>query len=140
MGYLSKVFKRIILLLLSILLLFLVVKLSIFYMPFLIAFIIASLIEPIIRFVKKHTKLQRKTSAIIVLITVSTIIIGIIAWGITVLISESSELLQSLNIYTDKIYESIFKEKSREYREILKLKSKDRVRDTFYSEILDLIA
>ncbi len=104
MGYLSKVFKRIILLLLSILLLFLVVKLSIFYMPFLIAFIIASLIEPIIRFVKKHTKLQRKTSAIIVLITVSTIIIGIIAWGITVLISESSELLQSLNIYTDKIY------------------------------------
>lgn len=43
-------------------------------------------------------------------------------------------------IFTDKIYESIFKEKSREYREILKLKSRDRVRDTFYSEILDLIA
>ena len=81
MGYLSKVFKRIVVLLFSVLLLFLAVKLSIFYMPFLIAFIIASLIEPIIRFVKKHTKLQRKTSAIIVLVTVSVIIIGMIAWG-----------------------------------------------------------
>jgi len=42
--------------------------------------------------------------------------------------------------YTDMIYQSIFKEKAKEYREILKLKSKDKVRDTFYSEILDLIA
>ena len=104
MGYLSKVFKRIILLLFSILLLFFAVKLSIFYMPFLIAFIIASLIEPIIRFVKKYTKFQRKTSAIIVLATFSIIIISMIVWGTTVLISESSELLRSLNIYTDKIY------------------------------------
>ncbi|ARK21865.1 DNA-binding protein [Sporosarcina ureae] len=43
-------------------------------------------------------------------------------------------------LYTDKIYTSIFKENAKEYREILKLKSKDRVRDTFYSEILDLVA
>lgn len=42
--------------------------------------------------------------------------------------------------YTDMIYQSIFKEKAKEYREILKLKSKDTVRDTFYSEILDLVA
>ncbi|QOR36357.1 DNA-binding protein [Clostridium sp. 'deep sea'] len=42
--------------------------------------------------------------------------------------------------YTDKIYQSIFKEKAKEYRAILNLKSKDRVRDTFYSEILDLVA
>lgn len=42
--------------------------------------------------------------------------------------------------YTDMIYQSIFKEKAKEYREILKLKSKDNVRDTFYSEILDLVA
>lgn len=42
--------------------------------------------------------------------------------------------------YTDMIYQSIFKEKAKEYREILKLKSKDPVRDTFYSEILDLVA
>lgn len=43
-------------------------------------------------------------------------------------------------IYTDKIYQSIFREKTQEYRQILKLHSKDKVRDTFYSEVLDLIS
>lgn len=43
-------------------------------------------------------------------------------------------------IFTDKIYQSIFKEKAKEYKKILNLQRKDRVRDTFYSEILDLIA
>lgn len=43
-------------------------------------------------------------------------------------------------IYTDKIYVSIFREKAKEYREVLSLSAKDKVRDTFYSEILDLIA
>ena len=43
-------------------------------------------------------------------------------------------------LYTDKIYISIFKEDAKEYREILKLKASEKVRDTFYSEILDLVA
>ena len=43
-------------------------------------------------------------------------------------------------VYTDKIYVSIFREKSKEYRKILRLAEKDAVRDTFYSEVLDLIA
>lgn len=43
-------------------------------------------------------------------------------------------------IYTDKIYQSIFREKAREYREILKLSKNEKVRDTLYSEVLDLIA
>lgn len=43
-------------------------------------------------------------------------------------------------LYTDKIYVSIFKENSKEYRKILRLHEKDKVRDTFYAEILDLIA
>ena len=43
-------------------------------------------------------------------------------------------------IFTDMIYQSIFKEKSYEYREILKLQKKDKVRDTLYSEVLDLVA
>lgn len=43
-------------------------------------------------------------------------------------------------VYTDKIYVSIFREKSKEYRKILRLEDKDKVRDTFYSEVLDLIA
>ncbi|MEI7749137.1 MAG: hypothetical protein WCI81_08685, partial [Chlorobiaceae bacterium] len=43
-------------------------------------------------------------------------------------------------MYIDKIYVSIFKENAREYRKILQLNEKEKVRDTFYSEILDLIA
>ena len=43
-------------------------------------------------------------------------------------------------LYTDKIYEYIFKEKAKEYREILKLKKKENIRETMYSEVLDLIA
>lgn len=43
-------------------------------------------------------------------------------------------------LFTDKIYKSIFKENAKEYREILRLKKKDRTRETFYSEILDLVA
>jgi hypothetical protein len=43
-------------------------------------------------------------------------------------------------VYTDKIYVSIFREKAKEYRKILRLEEKDQVRDTFYSEVLDLIA
>lgn len=43
-------------------------------------------------------------------------------------------------LYTDKIYQSIFKEKAKEYRQILRLSEKERIRDTFYSEILTLIS
>lgn len=43
-------------------------------------------------------------------------------------------------IYTDKIYVSIFKENAKDYRKVLRLEKKENVRDTFYSEILDLIA
>ena len=42
--------------------------------------------------------------------------------------------------FTDMIYVSIFREKAKEYKKILDLKAKDKVRDTFYSEILDIIA
>ena len=42
--------------------------------------------------------------------------------------------------YTNKIYVSIFKENAQEYRKILRLKAHDKTRDTFYSEILDLVS
>ena len=42
--------------------------------------------------------------------------------------------------FTDLIYVSIFKEKAVEYKKILDLKESDKIRDTFYSEILDIIA
>jgi hypothetical protein len=43
-------------------------------------------------------------------------------------------------IYTDKIYVSIFKEKAQEYRRVLRMSNREAVRDTFYAEVLDLIA
>ena len=43
-------------------------------------------------------------------------------------------------IYTDKIYQSIFREKAQEYKQVLHLSKRDSVRDTMYSEVLDLIA
>lgn len=42
--------------------------------------------------------------------------------------------------FTDAVYKSIFHENAKEYKQILKLKTKDSVRDTMYSEVLDLIA
>ncbi len=43
-------------------------------------------------------------------------------------------------LYTDKIYVSIFKENAQEYRKILKIQERDKIRDTFYAEILDLVS
>lgn len=43
-------------------------------------------------------------------------------------------------VYTDKIYQFIFREKAKEYKEILKLKEQDNIRETMYAEVLDLIA
>ncbi|MBO5478863.1 MAG: sporulation integral membrane protein YtvI [Clostridia bacterium] len=107
MGYWTKVTKRIIVLVLSIIGIYLAFKLAVFYMPFLVAFIISLLIEPLIRFVNKRTSFTRKTSAILVLIVVSVILIGFLIWGITALIQEASKLLQSLNIYIETGYNQI---------------------------------
>ncbi len=43
-------------------------------------------------------------------------------------------------VYTDKIYVSIFREKTKEYQKILRLEAKECARSTMYSEVLDLIA
>lgn len=104
MGYWTKVLKRIVVLLLSILGFYLLIKLSIFYIPFVIAFAIAMLIEPVIKLVHQRTRLHRKTSAIIVLIIVSAVLIGLITWGVVTLVSEAYDLLGGINGYTEKIY------------------------------------
>jgi sporulation integral membrane protein YtvI len=54
-------------------------------------------------------KLNRKISAIILFTVVLTVIVGSLVWGITVLVSESTNLLSGLNIYADKIYLQIQK-------------------------------
>jgi predicted PurR-regulated permease PerM len=104
MGYFTKVIKNIAILIITLLAIFLGFKLAIFYIPFLIGFIISLLIEPIIKFLNKRTNLTRKTSAIISLILIFTILIGLIVWGIINLITESTNLLQQLNFYIEKIY------------------------------------
>lgn len=43
-------------------------------------------------------------------------------------------------IYTNKIYMSIFKEHAQEYKQILSLKKEEKVRNTFYSEVLTTIS
>lgn len=43
-------------------------------------------------------------------------------------------------LYTDRIYQSIFRENAREYRRILRLEDCDKPRDTMYAEVLDLVA
>lgn len=43
-------------------------------------------------------------------------------------------------IYTAKIYKSIFKENTQEYRQVLRLHQKENVRDTMYSEVLLIIS
>ena len=43
-------------------------------------------------------------------------------------------------IYTNKIYFSIFRENAQEYRNVLKLEAKEKVRDTMYAEVIRLIS
>ena len=107
MNYWSKVLRRVLIFALAILGVYLAFKLAMFYIPFLIAFIISLVIEPIIKGIKKKTKLTRKISAILAMLIVFSIIIGLLAWGITSLITEASDLLQGLNGYFDTVYEKI---------------------------------
>lgn len=102
--YWTNVAKRLGIFVLSILIIFLALKMAIFYMPFLIAFIISLILEPAIRLFAKKTTLPRKTAAIMVLTIVSILAIGLVTLGIVSIISESSNLLQGLNDYIEKIY------------------------------------
>lgn len=77
---------------------------AIFYMPFLIAFIISIMVEPIIKWFSRKTKIQRKPSAIIVLVLVFGIIVGLLVWGIAVLIDEGANLLKMINEYVGTGY------------------------------------
>ena len=96
-NYYKKVGKRLITFLLTLIALYIAFKLSVFYIPFLIAFVISLLIEPLIRKVMKFTNLTRKASAIITLFIVFSLVIGLLIWGISSLITETSIILENLN-------------------------------------------
>lgn len=107
LNYICTVIRKIINIVLIIFGVYFGIKLAIFYMPFLIAFVISLIIEPAIRFFMNKTKLNRKTSSIIIFIIVFAIIIGAVTWGIISLISESTNLLQMLNLYINKAYTQV---------------------------------
>jgi len=108
-GYFTKVIRKLLVLTITLFAIYLSFKLALFYIPFLIGFIISLLIEPLIKFVNKKTKFTRKTSAIIVMLGIFSILISLIVFGAITLITESSNLLQSLNIYIEKMYNQIQK-------------------------------
>ncbi len=103
MNYWSKVFKKLLVFVLSILGIYLAFKFAVFYMPFLIAFVLSLILEPVIRFFMRRLNLKRKTSAIIVFVVSLSIIIGLLIWGIVSLTTESYNLLNGLNEYFEVI-------------------------------------
>lgn len=107
LNYIYKVIRRVLNIALIIVGVYIGAKLAVFYMPFLIAFVISLMIEPGIKYLMKKTKLSRKMSSIIIFVLVFSIIIGSVTWGIVSLISESTNLLQTLNLYIDRTYTQI---------------------------------
>lgn len=104
MNYWNKVIKNIFILAISILIVYLAFKLAIFYTPFLVAFVLSLMLEPVIRFIMRKTKLTRRTSSIIVFVIAIAIILGLLVWGITTLVSEATNLLSNINSYIDIVY------------------------------------
>ena len=107
LSYIYKILRKIINIILIIVGIYIGTKMAVFYMPFLIAFVISLMIEPAIKYLMNKTKMTRRMSAIIIFVIVFSIIIGFVTWGIISLISESTNLLQTLNIYIDKAYTQI---------------------------------
>lgn len=102
-AYWTSMIKKISIIIFVIIGIWVSVKLAFFYMPFLFAFIISLTIEPLIRMLMKKFKLSRRISSIIVFIITFGLIIGILIWGVSTVISESSNLLSNFNYYYDKL-------------------------------------
>ena len=107
LHYIYKIIRRILNISLIIIGIYIGIKLSVFYMPFLIAFILSLIVEPGIRYLMKKINLTRRMSSIIIFLLAFSIIVGSVTWGIVSLISESTNLLQTMNIYIDKAYTQI---------------------------------
>ena len=104
LSYIYKIIRKILNIGLLIIGIYIGLKLAVFYIPFIIAFIISLIIEPAIKYLMKKTNITRKMSSIIIFLLAFSIIIGSVTWGIISLVSESTNLLQTLNIYIDKAY------------------------------------
>ncbi len=107
LNYIYKIIRRVLNVALIVVGVYIGIKMAVFYMPFLIAFLISLMVEPAIKYFMKKTKMTRRMSSIIIFIIVFSIIIGSVTIGIISLISESTNLLQTLNLYIDKAYTQI---------------------------------
>lgn len=99
--YWTRVARKLLIIIFTFVILYFGVKLAAFYMPFLIAFIISLMLEPLIRFLMRKLKFKRKQSSIVVIIFIMGIIIGLITWTVSSLISEGSSLLNNINEYVE---------------------------------------
>ncbi len=95
------IFKKCIIGILLIGIFFICLKFTFFYLPFLIAYIISVMIDPIIKWINKKTSFSRKTSSIIVLVSIFAIIFAISIFGIIKLVEETTNLLSGLNDYLE---------------------------------------
>ena len=102
--YWTRIFKKILYLIIIFVLIIGILKISIFYMPFLIAFVISLMMEPAIKKIMEKFKFSRKISSIIMFVIVFGTILGLLIWGISTIVSEASNLLSSFNEYYEKIY------------------------------------
>lgn len=107
LSYIYKVIRKIIDIVLIIIGIYIVSKLAIFYIPFLIAFVISLIVEPAIKYLMKKFNFTRRMSSVIIFLLVFSLIIGSVTWGIISLVSESTNLLQTLNFYIDRTYTQI---------------------------------
>lgn len=107
LNHIYKVIRKSIDIVLIIVGIYIISKLAVFYIPFLIAFAISLIVEPAIKYLMKKFSLTRRMSSIIIFLLVFSLIIGSVTWGIISLVSESTNLLQTLNFYIDRTYTQI---------------------------------
>ena len=136
MNYIS-IFKKCLIGIAIIISIYVTFKLSVFYIPFLIAYVISVIMDPIIKFINKRTSLSRKTSSIIVLITIFSLVIALIIYGGIRLISETTNLLGGLNTYLEKTMNFIT-EKTSEF-DVNKLQLSNEVIKIFENTLTDTL-
>lgn len=81
---------------------FLLPKLLSFFLPFVIGWIIAMIANPLVRFLEKKVKIVRKHSSAIIIILVLGAVVGVLYFGISVIVKEVISLYSDFpNIMSD---------------------------------------
>ena len=93
--------------------------------------------EPLIRKLMKKFKLSRRMSSIIVFIITFGVIVGLLSWGIVTLVSESTNLLSSLNDYYNKVYTLIQDLITK--MDFIKIKIPDKLLDVINNSAVSLL-